>query len=106
MLNWSRFMVQRPKANAAIAPPNVLARSSIVSKAIPIQSTCGAPKSEYQDGQPPHDEAHERFLEEGRESRAHDGDLLHALQFRPHPPNHESYPGNGSGRHVEALGNV
>ena len=47
-------------------------------------------------GQSPHDEADERLFKEGQESRAHDGDLLHALQFHSHPPNLESHASDGS----------
>ena len=38
-------------------------------------------------GQSPHDAPNECLFEEGREPRAYDGDLFHALQFRVHPSN-------------------
>ena len=50
-------------------------------------------------GQPPHDAPHQCFLKESREPRAHDGDLLHALQFRAHPSNLEDHASNGSRHH-------
>jgi len=44
------------------------------------------------------------FSKEGREPRAHDGDLFHALQFRAHPSNLESYASDGRWHHFKALG--
>jgi hypothetical protein len=38
-----------------------------------------------------------------REPRAHDGDLLHALQFRAYPSNFEDRASDGRRDHVEAL---
>ena len=35
----------------------------------------------------------------------HDGNLLHALQFRSHPSNLKSHASDGGRRHVAALGN-
>ena len=49
--------------------------------------------SEFVDphGQSAHDAAHQRFFEEGRKPRAHDGNLFYALQFCAHSSNLEGY---------------
>jgi hypothetical protein len=36
----------------------------------------------------------------GKKPRAYDGNLLHALQFRAHPPNAQNYSGDGGGRYA------
>jgi ABC transporter substrate binding protein len=65
----------------------------------------GTPKSFDANGQPPHDAAHQCVFKEGRKSRAHDGDLLHALQFRAHPSNLEGHASDGGRGYSQALGN-
>lgn len=57
------------------------------------------------DEQSPHDAAHQCDFKGGRKPRAHDGDLLHPLQFRAHPSNFEDHASDGRWRHVEAVGN-
>ena len=59
-----------------------------------------------QDGQPSHDAIDECLFQEGREPRSHDGDLLHALQFRAHPSNAQGHARDCGWRHFQTLGNV
>src|SRR5215470_3846141 len=44
-------------------------------------------------------------LAEDREPGSRAVDLLHALQFRPHPSDHARYPGDGRWRVADALVN-
>ena len=100
-----------PEGQRRYSPAECIGAVKHASKAIPIPSMFrhqlrGAAKSQYQNGQPPHDAAHECLFKESREPRAHDGDLFHALQFRAHPSDLEDHARDGRRRYFEALGNV
>ena len=67
---------------------------------------CGAQQPFDAHGQSPYDAADERLFKEGQKSRAHDGNLFHALQFCSHSSNLTRHASDDSRGHSKALGNV
>jgi hypothetical protein len=86
--------MRRREAQGSHRPPRTRAYLDKLSR---------APEPQYPHGQPPLHTPDECVLKEGREPRTCAGDLLHALQFRPHSPDHARYPGDGRWRVADAL---
>src|SRR3954447_2713972 len=104
---WSRFTGRVPKASAATVQRFARALASITLWEAPIRGMSARPlwsaATFGTDGQPAHDAPHERPFKEGGKSRAHDGDLFHALQFCTHPSDPKGHSGDGRWRDLNTL---
>jgi hypothetical protein len=65
---------------------------------------CRAAKSHNDNVDPAAYQIDQRILKKDRKPRLCDVYLIHALQFRAHPPDASRHPGDGSWRDDQALG--